>query len=434
MSASPESRPGSHRAFTWLLDGAYLVAGAASIPFSALRGRLGRTSEHLRRRAFRAPPHREGTRPCLWLHAVSVGEVLTIRRLVERLRETLSGWDLAISSTTEAGVEAAKKHYPEHLVFSCPLDLSRHVRRTLNAIRPDAIAIVEHDIWPNMVRLAHDRGIPVALLNARLSPGSLAGYRRLSRIYPWPPRDLELIAVQDGDSLQAFRDLGFTDEQLTQTGNLKFDNPPLVTENLRSELGYSTEDWILLAGSTHEGEEEAVLDAFLAVRSRDDQARLILVPRRIERSPEIARLVETRGLECHLWTERRDGAPAVLLVDAVGELARLSSVGDLTFVGGSLADIGGHNVIEPAAFGCPTIIGPNYRNFRSIVATFLADDALIVVPDAAALEREVTALWQDRRRARALGERARLCVAQNSGADERTLEALVELTRGIETT
>ncbi|MBN1441354.1 MAG: glycosyltransferase, partial [Planctomycetes bacterium] len=293
---------------------------------------------------------------------------------------------------------------------------------------PDALVVIEHDIWPNLLRFARAGGAAVALVNARLSPRSLRGYRRLSMVYPWPPRDLDAICAQDEASAANFLRLGFAGEKIHVCGNLKFDNPPPPgAEGVREELGYSSEDWILVAGSTHEGEEEAALDALRAVRDVAPGGWLILVPRRIERSEAIAARIAAEGFTCALRSHGRPAEgvkPDVLLVDTIGELARISGAGDVVFVGGTLVPVGGHSVIEPASLGRPVVIGPWYQSSRSVVESFLDREAIIVAEDAAAMVRAVVDLRRDPERARELGRRARRTVEENLGAAERVLEHL----------
>ena len=198
-----------HRAMTLLFDTLYFAAGIPALFVSLLRGRVARTWDHLRRRALANVPERRGDGPCLWLHGVSVGEVLSARRLVECIEDGFPDWDVVISSSTRLGVEAASREFSGHTVFSYPLDIGYLVRSAFRRLRPDVIIIVEHDLWPNFLRHAISLDVPVALVNARLSPRSLRGYRRLSRIYTWPPRELASLCVQDELSAQGFRKLGF---------------------------------------------------------------------------------------------------------------------------------------------------------------------------------------------------------------------------------
>ena len=413
-----------NRLMTLIIDLVYVAIGLIATPISLLRGRMSRTVDHLRRRLFSSPPHRDGDRRCLWIHGVSVGEVMTVRRLVDRLEETLGDWDIDISSSTSAGVEVARVQYTGRAVISCPLDLGFAVRRAFERVRPDAIVIIEHDLWPNFLRYAEAREVPVAIINAHLSTKSRAGYRRLSVFYRWPPRSVTEVCVQDEASAAGFRELGFDEEQIEVCGNLKFDNPPADAGDVRAGLGFDDDDWILVAGSTHEGEEAAVLDVLAQLRQRSERTFLILVPRRIERVPSIERLIDARGFSQTRWSLARSKGSDVVLVDTVGDLAGLCAAGDAVFVGGTIAPVGGHNVIEPASFAKPVLIGPCYRSQRSVVGTFLDSAALVVVDDAADLVRRVVELHGDRARASELGRRALNVVERNRGSGEATLAAL----------
>jgi len=412
---------------TLFLDVVYLVLAVLGLVVACFRGRFGRSLDHLRRRLFRAPPRREGEKRCLWIHGVSVGEIQTTRRLARRFAEELEGWEVVVSASTAEGVRQAQAAYEGHLVFSCPLDFSFAVRRAFRQIRPDALVIIEHDLWPNICRYAAGAGIAVVLLNATLSERSLRGYRRLSRFYPWPPRSLELVCAQDETSASRFRELGYPAERVEICGNLKFDNPAPEAAELRAEMGFDADDYVLVAGSTHEGEEDAALDAFEALRKKDERAFLIIAPRRMERVDTIEAMIEKRDLTVSRWSTTKTRGSDVILVDTVGDLAKLCAAGDLVFVGGTIAELGGHNVIEPAHFARPIVIGPHYKNQKSIVSTFLVDDALVVVPDAAGFFDAILELYENRARATEMGERAAAVVGKNQASGDATLAALRRL-------
>jgi 3-deoxy-D-manno-octulosonic-acid transferase len=417
-----------------LTDLAYAAAGLAAFGVRAARGQAGIALDHWRRRALEPPPERAGERPCLWLHGVSVGEVLALRRIVGRLEEELRGWDLVVSSSTAAGLDSARLHFSGRLVISYPLDLTWIVRRAFDRLRPDAVVIVEHDLWPNFLRQARLREAPVALINARLSPRALRGYRRLACLLRWPPRALEVICAQDETSAAGYRELGFPASKVHVTGNLKFDHAAPPPAGLREELGLEGGAWLLVAGSTHAGEEEPVLAAYERLRREAPTrpARLIIVPRRTERAGEVAALARGRGFAVGSWSrpeERGADVADVVVVDTVGELARIAAAADAVFVGGSLVPIGGHNVIEPASAGRPVLLGPHFHNQKSIVTSFLERQALIVVKDGGELAAKVLELHQSPELAAQLGERARRTVLENAGAVERTVEVLLGMLR-----
>jgi len=406
------------------LDIIYGGGAVASLAGGLLRGRPGKPWDHIKRRALAFdPPAREHLRPALWLHGVSVGEVLASRNLLSRFAEAHPDWDLIISSSTLLGHDAAARTWPDRTVIRFPLDFTRTVDRAFRRLAPALIVVIEHDLWPNFLRRASRDRIPVVLANARLSERSFRRYERLSRVLSWPPRDLAAICSEDEESARRFRALGFEPSRVHVTGNLKFDNPaPPGAHGLRSELGYGGEDWLFLAASTHPGEEEAAIDAWKPVRDLDANARLILAPRRIERVGEVERLATSRGLRVARWsTFAGRGDEDVVLVDTIGDLAKLTALGDVVFVGGSLVPVGGHSVIEPASLGRAILIGPHHENARAVVRRFAERDALRVIRDAEDLARSVIDLYRDREQARELGRRAAEVVESSLGATERTL-------------
>jgi 3-deoxy-D-manno-octulosonic-acid transferase len=419
------------RVRTSLLDAAAVVATAGTAAAGLLRGRRGRIRDHIRRRGLASVPAREEAGPCLWLHGVSVGEVLAARGLVRGFVDSRTEWDVVVSASTKLGLEAARNAYPDHLVVSFPLDLSGHVQRALARLRPSLVVIVEHDLWPNFLRAAAARNVPVILINARLSERSAGRYRVLSRLIPWPPGELAAICAQDRESADRFVRLGYPAERIRVTGNLKFDNPPPdMALNLRTELGYADSDWVLVAGSTHEGEEEVALEALREAREQDERSFLILAPRRTERVPQVARLISERGFRHALWSSGPGRGPPVLLVDTMGELASIYAAANVVFVGGTVAPIGGHSVIEPAGLGRPIVIGPHYHKARGVVEGFRRRGAIEVADSGADAVRRIGSLRTDPDRARDIGARARRTVEENLGATVRTQEVLEQIAAG----
>lgn len=424
--------------FPPLLDGAYIGAAILAAPVLALRGKLRRGWESFRRRSAPLGPAPPG-KPTLWVHAVSVGEAMSARRFVSRFSELHPTWTVALSTSTRAGLETARRSFPGAHVFPFPLDLSAYVRRAFERIQPDLIAIVEHDFWPNFLWHAGKRGVPVAIVNARISDRSFRGYRRLRPVLRWALASVAVACAQDEASAGRLVELGVPADRVRIVGNLKFDNIPERDPGIRERLGIAPEEWVLVGASTHPGEEAMLLDAFDALRADGGRApaRLILVPRRPERREEVLSLIAQRGLEAACWSELRSqpGPPQgrpVILVDTVGDLDRISSAADLVFVGGSLVPFGGHNVMAPAGMGLPVVTGPHHESFAADVAAFAAREAIIIAKDPSHLASIVRTFRADPERARALGQRALALVRELSGATERTLEALAPLLRASE--
>ena len=420
----------------YLLDSVYLGLLAFSVPYFIARGRSRQLRDHIPRR-FRDFPARAGNKPCLWIHGVSVGEILSARQLLRRFADEFPDWEFVISTTTRAGLEAGRLHYPDAMVISYPFDFSYLVKRAFDRVRPDLILIVEHELWPNFLWHAQARKVPVAIVNGRLSERSLRGYRWLSRVDTWPPPGVVAICAQDEASATAFRKLGVPSDCIRVTGNLKFDNIPERSAGVRKEMGLADEEWVLMGSSTHDGEEEILLDSFESLRREDDQSRLVIAPRRIERVMQISEAVARRGMKPVRWSHRwngggngkhpapqRNGHAEVLIIDTLGELDRLLAAGDVVFVGGSLVPFGGHNMIAPAGLGCPVVIGPHYQNFRSVVSALLEREALVIAKDAGDFSRKLLELKANPARAALIARRALETVADHAGASERTLDVL----------
>jgi 3-deoxy-D-manno-octulosonic-acid transferase len=420
----------------YLLNCVYLlllIAAAPYLLYQAIR-------KHKYREGFAAKllgcvPPRSGSKKCLWLHAVSVGEVNLLAPLLKEIARCHPDWECVVSTTTMTGMALAKKKYPQCCPFYCPLDFSWAVRTALRHIRPDVLVLAELELWPNLVRAARAQGAKVAIINGRLSEHSFAGYRHIRALVARVLRQVDLLAVQDETYAERFRGLGARRETVVVTGSMKYDgaqtnrdNPQ--TQRLRNLAGIGPEQVVFLAGSTQEPEEAAVLDVYRQLASHWPQLRMILVPRHPERFATVARLLDESGLPWQRRTQLDAGAVAaarILLVDVVGELGAWWGTAQIAFVGGSLGNRGGQNMIEPAGYGAAVSFGPNTRNFRDIVAAMLARDAAVVVADTAELTQFVRRCLEQPEWAAQLGGRARQLVFEQLGATQRTLDRLAEL-------
>ncbi len=366
-----------------------------------------------------------------WLHAVSVGEVNLLAPLVKLIEHEQPNWQLYLTVGTVTGYELAQKKYPHVTLSYAPLDFSWAVARAIERIQPDLVVLVELEVWPNLIAGVTQRGIPLAVVNGRLSERSFRGYRRFRWLLGSTFQRLSLVAAQTEEYAERFRAMGTGN--VTVTGSLKFDNAPSdrtlpAIQRLREWAGWTEQEKIFVAGSTGEPEEALALDAYSTLRVEHPELRLVIVPRHPERFDEVARLIEARGFLCQrrststgvLTSAAQNGT--VILVDVIGELGHWWGTADIGFVGGSLNDRGGQNMIEPAAYGVATCFGPNTRNFRDIVALLLAADAAVVVPNGAGLAEFVRRCLVEDRRARELGERAAAFAKTQQGATARTLE------------
>jgi 3-deoxy-D-manno-octulosonic-acid transferase len=375
-------------------------------------------------------------RPLIWLHAVSVGEVLAASRLVGELDRTFPEHRLVISTTTRTGQELARERFGSERVFYCPLDLPWAVRGYLKALRPRLFILAETEFWPNLLSGCFRRGIPVAVVNARISDRSWPRYRFMRAL--WRPSLCRLSRVLAQSKIDAERlmAIGCLPERVTVAGNLKFDvraaKEAEATRLLKALAGGVR---LVVAGSTLEGEEAALLDAWPKLLEAVPQLALVLAPRHPERFRAVAALLENSGFR---WVKRSDwrAQPAemlepvrpgvIVLLDTIGELASVYSLAAVAFIGGSLIPAGGHNPLEPAQFGIPIVMGPHYANFRAIADALRAEDALRIVAKEE-LAGTLIELLRDRAAAMTMGERACQVFDRQAGATVRCVDALREL-------
>jgi len=371
----------------------------------------------------------------VWMHAVSVGEVLAASGLVAELKTLFPGSRVVVSTTTATGQKLARERFGEENVFYFPLDFAFAIRPYLRALQPRLVVLAETEFWPNFLRLARESGARVAVVNARISDRSLPGYRRwrwlLSRILG----NVKLFLAQSEEDKRRLISIGAAAERVQVAGNLKFDThaaflPPAL-DPLRAALAAAGPAQTVVCGSTVEGEEDLLLRAFEVVLTRHPQAAMVVAPRHPERFDAVAGLLAASGTPWRRRTALAAGervAGGVLLLDTIGELSAVYALGSVAFVGGSLVARGGHNILEPAQRGCAILVGPHTENFRDIVRIFDRAGALRVVrPDPQALADVLLQLLGDRGARSHLGELARQTWQAHSGATQRTLDALAVL-------
>jgi 3-deoxy-D-manno-octulosonic-acid transferase len=418
----------------WLYSTLLGVALVVSLPYWLLQmTRHGKYRAGLKERFGRVPPHvRQQASPTIWVHAVSVGEVLAVSRLIHDLRCRLPQHRILVSTTTSTGQKLARERFGTDSVFYFPLDFAFALRPYVEAIKPELVVVAETEFWPNFLRLVHRSGAKIAVVNARISDRSLRGYRFLR---PWllkVLRAIDLFLAQTEVDRSRLIDIGAAPERTQTVGNLKFDvsapeTLPVVS-SLRLAFGQGAVGPVIIAGSTVDGEERLLLRAFEIVLGENPRAVMILAPRQPQRFQQVADLIASLGIPSSrrsLWSGE-NLAGGVLLLDSIGELASIYSLADIAFVGGSLVEHGGHNILEPAQYGVPVIIGPHYENFREIVNDFRAADA-VRVAGPAELPLIMTELANNQPLRTALGQRALVAVRSQMGATERTLAALEAL-------
>jgi 3-deoxy-D-manno-octulosonic-acid transferase len=375
---------------------------------------------------FTAPPLRQP----IWVHAVSVGEALAAAPLIEALLARYPERSLVVTSTTPTGSGRVKALFGGRVFHVyLPYDLPGAVRRFLDRTSPSVGIIMETELWPNLFHHCARRRIPLAIVNARLSPGSARGYARVAPLTRSTLAAVRLIAAQGEGDADRFRALGARDDQLQVMGNLKFDQTlpadlAAQATALRTQWGIERPVWI--AASTHEGEDAQVLDAFARIRQALPTSLLILVPRHQERFDRVAALAQGRDFR---MVRRSSGEQAsadteLFLGDTLGELPLFYAAADVAFVGGSLVPVGGHNMLEPAALGVPVLTGPQRFNFSDISEALLAAGAALEVTDAETLATAVIHWLGDAEARQRAGEAGRQLVADNRGALARLLEQI----------
>jgi len=393
-----------------------------------LLARLGRVPPGLRAAAR--------VRRVIWLHAVSVGEVLAVSRLVADLDQALKGVTLLISTTTRTGNALARERFGAARVFYCPLDLPWAVRSYLNALRPRMLILAETEFWPNLLNGCFRRGIPVAVVNARISDRSWPRYQALKRL--WTPilsRISRALAQTEVDA-QRLQAIGCRSEAVAVSGNLKFDVRAAQESEAVGILKTAARDLrFLVAGSTLDGEESALLAAWPRLVTAEHNLVMILAPRHPERFAAVADLIERSGvpfIRRSAWKGKgmeeiaQISAGHIILLDTIGELASVYSLASVSFIGGSLVPAGGHNPLEPAQFAVPIVMGPHYANFRAIVDDLRVHEAIRIVT-MEDLAPNLIDLLAERGVASAMGERAKQVFDRQAGATARTVQALQDL-------
>jgi 3-deoxy-D-manno-octulosonic-acid transferase len=404
----------------------WLVRMATSGRYRAgLLGRLGRVPEGLSAAVAGCD--------VVWVHAVSVGEVLAAAQLIRELKAAVPGWVFAVSTTTETGQRLAKERLAESPVFYLPLDFRYAVRRYLRVLRPKMLVLMESELWPRLIEECAKDGVPVVVANARISDRSFPRYMRLRRLWlPFLER-ISLFLAQSGETAERLVKIGAPAKRVRVTGNLKYDvragSESELTKMLREQLPAGAK--VLVCGSTLEGEEAMLLAAWRGVVAAEPNAVMVLAPRHPNRFAAVAGMVAAAGFRLVRASEFRArpeavAAGSVFLLDTIGDLASTYGIAAVAFVGGSLVAKGGHNPLEPAQFGVPVVMGTSFENFRGVVESMRKADAIRIVT-AETLAATLIALLCDREDAMALGERGLAAFATQSGATKRTVEALMEL-------
>lgn len=396
--------------------------------------RHGKYRQGLGERLGRVPVRlRKEDEPVIWVHAVSVGEVIAVTGLVEQL-QAHSGRRVVVSTTTDSGQRLARQKFGAENVFYFPFDLTFAVRPYLDFLRPELMVIAETEFWPNTLQAGKRAIAKIAVVNARISDRSLPGYARFKSLLAPVLNNIDLFLAQTEEDARRLTQIGAPVERVQVSGNLKFDSdlpePPAIVATLRDQISREGAGPVLVCGSTVEGEEPLILRAYSNFLVAHPWAVMILAPRHPERFAEVAELLRQLNvpfIRRSLWN-REPLAGKVLLLDSIGELAALYAFADVAFVGGSLVPRGGHNILEPARYGVPIIVGNHTENFRDIVGLFASRDAVRIVGPAEFPLLLLHLFEKENEQERiAIGARASETVRSQMGATARTLQALEQL-------
>lgn len=376
------------------------------------------------------PPSKPTFGKPVWIHALSIGELLSAGSLIQSLRRELGDRPMYLSVSTASAFAMAQDRFSRFCdgIFYFPYDVTFAVDRCLDAVDPALIVLVETDIWPGFLNEVRRRRISCVLVNGRLSPDSFRLYRGLRLLFQSSFNTFDGIYPQSAGEAQRFLALGIAPDRLRHRGNLKFDVAASVPDRtvmaaLQQEFFVSSDSRILIAGSTHPGEEEIVRSCFLRLRSRFPTLRLIIVPRRPDRGAEVLQLFQQDGTEVVLASRQSHSTP-VVVVDRMGYLSRLYALADVAVVGGSFVPQGGQNPIEPAACGKPVLFGPDMHDFPDVAAWLLKAGGAIQAENERDLFAACDRMFSDPEEARVMGERARGVVAEHLGATERVVRDL----------
>ena len=377
---------------------------------------------------------RPDNKPVIWVHSVSVGETIASAPMVNALKQQYPDHQILITTMTPTGSEQVRKLHGDSVAHVyAPYDLPDAVNRFMSAVSPDIAIIIDTELWPNTIAACHQRNIPVVMANARLSEQSANGYAKLGKLTRNMLQQVSMIAAQDQDGGERFINLGLPESNLSVTGSVKFDldvssatieEGKALRHRWQEAMGHDIR--LLVAASTHEGEDQQILDAFKTIQSSNPQARLLLVPRHPERFDRVFSLIQQNDFTVIRHSEGSEASAdtQVILGDTMGEMMKLFAASDIAFVGGSLVATGGHNMLEPAALGLPVLSGPHVFNFAEISASLESAGGLKLVQDKDELAEAVLHLLEDSQAYSSMGAKAEAFVDANRGALQRTLNII----------
>ena len=366
----------------------------------------------------------------IWLHAASVGEIVAASAVAKEIRKEWPNVPIVVSVVTSTGYEMAKHIIPEaEDIIYFPLDLPFSTQRMLDLVDPSIIVIVETEIWPNFIHKAKQKNIPILMVNGRISDKSIEGYRKVKFFMKAILKNIDYFCMQSQIDATYIKELGADPAKVVVTGNTKYDSfhpdvEPQDIEKLKRTFGTEGKYPVIVAGSTHTGEESMVIDAFNRLLKKEPNAKLIVAPRHVNRSESIYELFAKKGHKAVLrstMTEEEAKNAQVIIVDTIGELGRVYAISDIVFVGGSLVPVGGHNILEVAVFGKPIIVGPHMFNFKDIYALLSRNGGCVTVENDGELSKQFIELSENKEYREALGNACLAIMEENRGASRKNV-------------
>jgi 3-deoxy-D-manno-octulosonic-acid transferase len=421
-----------------LYDIGFLIFSVIYLPVLVFKGKLHREfPERFGRYALAKEKILLSGRDRIWIQAVSVGEVFVCKSLIPLLREKFPGHDLVVSTITKAGNDLAKKLFSKDaVIIYFPLDFGFTVRRAIKYIKPGIYIMIETEIWPNLLGELSLNSIPSVMINGRISDRSIGKYRLVLPFLKKTLSEISAFCMQDTIDAERVISLGAPPDRVKVTGNMKFDVEVLdngrAPDVVRRSLSLSGDDPLLVAGSTHEGEEEAIVEAFKELIPDFPKLKLLIAPRHIDRVKEIEKIIKKTGFEPVRVSRLNDSRitihdSQILILDTIGHLNEAYSAATLVFVGGSLVKHGGQNPLEPAVLGRAMLFGPHMFNFRYITKILLKEGAALQIAGKEDLARNLKMLLNDPLKRSELGDNAKRAIAQNRGATKKNLEKISEI-------
>ena len=364
----------------------------------------------------------------VWIHAVSVGEVLMVSGLIPSLKKKLPNDPIVLTTVTQTGYKiAVSKLKEDAVVLYAPIDFSWVVRKYIQILRPRIYVLAETEIWPNLLKALHQHKVPVVLINGRISEKSFRGYCKIRFFMKKILEAVSVFCMQSRMDAQRIESLGASPQKIMVVGNIKFDDVPAQTKFRLSDFGFHKNEMLWIAGSTHPGEEAIVLNIFKSLSTEFPDLRLVIAPRHIERTNEVVLFVKECGynpIKLSQLSNAKSGQQSVVIIDTIGQLRSLYSLSKIVFVGKSLTGEGGQNIIEPAFSGNLIFVGPHTQNFTDIVQIFLEDRAVIQVQNADELEHKMREFLRDPDAMKQVGHAAWQVVQKYQGATKRTIEII----------